>query len=136
MRGAYFGWVFQRLFDIPKYTVSDHVNRWVSSTTLAVYYAGSYSGDFIGRPGWDRALWDIRERYKSDFTDKLLFYAFQNFSEERDIKKDFDVFFWNRLATAMNVLDSSAEHEVTKILDKNGIKWKEAPASPAATAVP
>jgi hypothetical protein len=138
MRGAYFGWAFQRFFAIPNYTISDHMNRWISSTTFSIYYGGSYSGEFNGYSGWDKALWDIRERYKSDFADKLMFYTFQNFSEERDAKKDFDVFFWNRLSAALNVLDSSAERDVIKILDKHGIKWNDSPpvVAPALKEVP
>lgn len=138
MRGAYFSWAFSRYFDtlkMSKDVVIPDGNRMLSAVTFSAYYLGSYSDKFCGYSEWDKALWQARKYFPRGFTDTLMFYTFKNFrTDGRDAQKEFDIFFWNRLMTALSILDSSAETKMISILDEHHIKWSDAPVKPASKA--
>jgi hypothetical protein len=140
IRAAYFRWTFHRLLGVGKFDLLEHQNRWESVGVIASYYGGSYSNkkSFDVRREWNDALWDMRAAFTAKSMDTIMFYAVQNFQENGDAKKSFDIYFWNRVGAAMSVLDNSLKPKANEILSKNKIKWMDLPdSSPGALkAVP
>jgi hypothetical protein len=80
------------------------------------YYASSYRGTNLCGDSykWCHALWDIRRRYGKEFTDKLLFYAFQQWQSVSD-ESNFDAYFMRRFFSGMYVAVNDYEKQVPEI---------------------
>jgi hypothetical protein len=72
---------------------------------------------------WCVALWDIRQRYGQDFTDKLLFYTFQQWQPARTTESNFDAYFMSRFFSGIFVAanDDEQESAISAILKKRGL---------------
>jgi uncharacterized protein DUF4062 len=99
---------------------------------FSVYYVSSYRGiNFCSETDtWCQALWDIRQQYGQAFTDKLLFYEFQQWEQASPSESNFDAYFMYRffkgLSVAANDVDQQAP-AVMAILRKRGLDPEQLP---------
>jgi hypothetical protein len=97
IRAAYAMFVFDNLMKQYEPILSDfHTN---SSLVFSMYYVSSYRGISSCRETdkWCKALWDIRRQYGKEFTDKLLFYTFQQWQRVSTNESNFDAYFMRKL---------------------------------------
>jgi hypothetical protein len=87
-----------------------------SFTAFASYYTSSYRGTnrCADSYKWCHALWDIRQRYGQEFTDKLLFYVFQQWQSPPD-DSNFDAYFMHRFFSGMYVAVDDYDKQVPQI---------------------
>ena len=107
--------------------VSGAQDGWVAMA-LAMYYNWSFWNykppDAIGY--WSLPLWDIRQAYGKDFTDKLVAYTLKVIldSPEENANADFNLYFYNCLLKGDSVIEDSPQSKIPKmkeIINHDGI---------------
>jgi hypothetical protein len=137
IRAAYFRWAFHRLLEVGKYDLLEHGNRWDSVGVVSSYFDESYSNRNLRgvRQDWIDALWEMRETFTPKVMDTIMLYTVKTFQEYGDSKDNFDVYFWNRVSSAISVIDMGLRPRANQILYENKIKWADLPDSPPASTV-
>ena len=97
-----------------------------STVIFSLYYVSSYRGlSFCSETQkWCKALWDIRQQYGQEFTDKLLFFAFQKWEQASPSESNFDAYFMRRFSRGLRVAANDADKQVPiviAILKKRGL---------------
>src|SRR5262249_21048818 len=89
-----------------------------SSLIFSIYYLSSYRGINLCNKTdkWCQTLWDIRQRYGQEFTDKLLFYAFQKWEQARTSESNFDAYFMRRFFRGLRVAANDADKQVPIVI--------------------
>jgi hypothetical protein len=85
---------------------------------FSIYYVSSYHD--IKRCNetdkWCNALWDVRQQYGQEFSDKLLFYAFQQWEQASTSESDFDAYFMRRFFQGMRVAANDEDTQTPVVL--------------------
>lgn len=89
-----------------------------SAAIFYCYYASSFLQANVCPPEsnwqmesrrWTDALWEIREKYGQDYSDRLMFYTFSMWSTSVTKTENFDRFFFNKVLSGETVIDSDPE---------------------------
>ena len=81
------------------------------------YYVSSYHRRNLCDKAdkWCQALWDIRQRYRQEFTDKVLFYAFQKWQPASTSESNVDAYFMRRLFLGVGVAANNFDQQAAAI---------------------
>jgi hypothetical protein len=129
---AYSNYTFWRLIPDRSTNTQD-----AQMTGKAVRIVADYFRDsFVGKQTvsgvqaideWESALWNLREKYGHDLTDRAMFFAVKRWVPYGEFKREdvtFNSFFKSRIANGFSVLDNNSEllTEVGKLIAAKGIK--------------
>ena len=119
IQAAYARFVFERL--IERYEPPGHKFRPNSAQIFAAYYRSSYRRRNLCGEKWCEVLWDIRQQYRQEFADKLLFYTFQQWQPADTNESNFDPYFMRRFRSGFDVVANDYDKQaavIDKILKK------------------
>ena len=91
----------------------------MSSERFAIYYVASYRGINLcsETDKWCQTLWAIQQRYGKEFTDKLLFYAFQKWEQASTSESNFDAYFMRRFSRGLRDAANDADKQVPIVIE-------------------
>jgi hypothetical protein len=136
--GIYPGTIYEQSFYLPKNKITDgNEIRWIyaygnfgdlfpvdagheefheqATTLFSDYYAGSYADHRWGDSAWDRRLWELRKEKGKQFTDKSLFFAYEQWRSPGPSEPDFDSFFRSLLLAGVWVESNNRGADMTEV---------------------
>jgi hypothetical protein len=132
---TYGKYAFDILLDVHAAMGVASANRTWSSALLAQYFSNTFSSTTPNRGaginGWSAILWDVRTACGQTFTDRALIYFVgspEPQSEASDPQmKHFNKYFWRRLVSGAEVVDSAEWHGlkcIDEIMNVRGMDIK------------